>query len=148
MAFATLEAELTALIAKLDASSRRKLAREIAKQVRASQQARIRAQQNPDGSAYAPRKSQFRQKKGELRRQMFNKLRSVQWLKAEATTDAAVVGFVGQVSRLATVHQYGLRDRVSSKGPDVQYEKRGLLGFTQLDIDGISDMIIRSMESS
>jgi phage virion morphogenesis protein len=142
MAIDTLEAELAGLIAKLDAGSRRKLARQIARQLLASQQARIRAQQNPDGSAYAPRKPQFRQEKGALRRQMFSKLRTERWLKAEATADAAVVGFIGQVRRLAVVHQYGLRDRVSARGPEVQYPERSLLGYSVADIAVLLDLTL------
>ncbi|EGY0908048.1 phage virion morphogenesis protein, partial [Salmonella enterica subsp. enterica serovar Newport] len=34
----------------------------------------------------------------------------------------------GKVQRIARVHHYGLRDRVSRKGPEVRYAERRLLG--------------------
>jgi phage virion morphogenesis protein len=68
---------------------------------------------NPDGTAFAPRKPQMRAQKGRLRRQMFTKLRQAKWLKTEVSPDSAAVQFVGQVERIAAVHQYGLRDKVS-----------------------------------
>lgn len=37
--------------------------------------------------------------------------------------------FEGKVQRIARVHHYGLRDRVSRKGPEVRYAGRRLLGF-------------------
>lgn len=37
--------------------------------------------------------------------------------------------FEGKVQRIARVHHYGLRDRVSRKGPKVRYSKRRLLGL-------------------
>ncbi|WP_199880019.1 phage virion morphogenesis protein, partial [Escherichia coli] len=39
------------------------------------------------------------------------------------------VQFEGKVQRIARVHHYGLRDRVSRKGPDVRYAERRLLGI-------------------
>ncbi|MBL1569862.1 phage virion morphogenesis protein, partial [Klebsiella pneumoniae] len=35
----------------------------------------------------------------------------------------------GRVQRIARVHHYGLRDRVSRRGPEVQYSQRRLLGI-------------------
>ncbi|EJN8575578.1 phage virion morphogenesis protein, partial [Salmonella enterica subsp. enterica serovar Anatum] len=34
-----------------------------------------------------------------------------------------------KVQRIARVHHYGLRDRVSRKGPEVRYAERHLLGI-------------------
>lgn len=69
-----------------------------------------------------------RTKKGRIKRQMFAKLRTTKYLKTAASADSASVEFAGQVQRIARVHHYGLRDRVSRKGPEVRYEKRRLLG--------------------
>ncbi|QDL32968.1 hypothetical protein EGO53_14670 [Serratia liquefaciens] len=43
----------------------------------------------------------------------------------------ASVQFAGQVQRIARVHHYGLRDRVSRRGPRIQYVKRCLLGVNR-----------------
>ncbi len=44
------------LLGQLEPASRNKLARSVGQALRRSQQQRIIAQQNPDGSKYAPRK--------------------------------------------------------------------------------------------
>lgn len=59
---------------------------------------------------------------------MFAKLRTAKYLKTAASADTASVQFAGQVQRIAQVHHYGLRDRVSRRGPEVQYTERRLLG--------------------
>ena len=43
---------------------------------------------------------------------------------------------------VASVHQYGLRDRAQKNGPEVQYSPRQLLGFTDADIETISDLTL------
>ena len=45
--------------------------RELAQQLRRSQQKNIRMQRNPDGTAYEPRRVTARTKQGRIRRQMF-----------------------------------------------------------------------------
>ncbi|MCT7477192.1 phage virion morphogenesis protein [Escherichia coli] len=42
--------------------------------------------------------------------------------------DSASVQFEGKVQRIARVHHYGLRDRISRRGPEVRYAERRLLG--------------------
>ena len=59
---------------------------------------------------------------------MFTKLRTAKYLKTAASTDTASVQFAGQVQRIARVHHYGLRDRISRRRPEVRYAERKLLG--------------------
>ncbi len=59
---------------------------------------------------------------------MFTKLRTTKYLKTAASADSASVQFEGQVQRIARVHHYGLRDRISRRGPEVRYAERRLLG--------------------
>ncbi|AOP41953.1 phage virion morphogenesis protein [Edwardsiella piscicida] len=119
---------LTAQLANLEPAARSRMMRELAQQLRRTQQQNIRLQRNPDGSGYEPRKATARTKKGRIKRQMFAKLRTTKYLKTAATADSASVEFAGQVQRIARVHHYGLRDRVSRKGPQVRYAERRLLG--------------------
>ncbi|MFY9328498.1 MAG: phage virion morphogenesis protein [Georgfuchsia sp.] len=142
---APLDAWCNGLIARLAPPARRALARELARRLRESQSARIAAQQNPDGSAYAPRKVQTkaRLKRGAVRRKMFTKIRTAKWLKLEATPERAVIAFTGQVQRMAQVHQYGLRDRVSRRSKlEVKYPERKLLGFTAADVDLVGELML------
>ncbi|WP_350316461.1 phage virion morphogenesis protein [Pectobacterium aroidearum] len=138
--------KLAGLIASLSASGRRKLAGTVAKTLRGSQQQHIKAQIAPDGTAYAPRKAQqLKSKKGRVKRQMFQKLRTAKYLKAKGTADAASVEFIGRVQRMARVHHYGLRDRPSRNGGDVQYEARPLLGFSNREIKEVEGLVIKHL---
>lgn len=101
---------------------------ELAQDLRRNQQNNIRLQRNPDGSGYEPRKVTARTKKGRIKRQMFAKLRTAKYLKTAASADSASVQFAGKAQRIARVHHYGLRDRVSRKGLEVRYSQRRLLG--------------------
>lgn len=137
---------LNALIGNLSASSRKEMARNIAKKLRASQQHNIKRQQAPDGTPFKPRKTQpIRSKKGRVKREMFAKLRTAKYMKAQATSDEAVIEFTGRVQRMARIHHYGLRDRPSRNGKEVQYESRPLLGVSERDLEIIENEIIKSL---
>lgn len=75
----------------------------------------------------------MRSKKGRIKREMFAKLRTAKYMKMQASASEAVVEFAGNVQRMARVHHYGLRDRSSRKGKEVQYESRPLLGINEND---------------
>lgn len=108
---------LSALLANLEPAARSRMMRQLAQELRRTQQQNIRMQRNPDGSSYEPRRVTARSKKGRIKRQMFTKLRTTKYLKTAASADSASVQFEGNVQRIARVHHYGLRDRVSCKGP-------------------------------
>lgn len=134
------------LVENLTPQARRSLARNIAKDLRASQAQRIAAQRNPDGRAYEPRKPQHRRKKGRTKRAMFSKIRLNRYLKASATENHATIAFTQNVERIAKVHQFGLRDRVNRiRNLTVQYPKRQLLGFSDADIAHIQDQVIEHL---
>ena len=137
-----LTTHLDGLLAKLEPGARRELAKAIAKEIQPRQRKRIADQLNPDGTSFAKRKPQLRQKSGRIRRTMFSKLRTARYLKTSATSNNAVVGFVGQVERIARVHQFGLRDRVQKGGKEAQYAARELLGFTDDDVNAVHDLVI------
>lgn len=121
---------LVALLANLEPSARQRMMRELAQQLRRTQQRNIRLQRNPDGSGYVPRKVTARTKKGRIKRQMFTKLRTTKYLKTAASMNTASVQFVDRVQRIARVHHYGLRDRVNKSRVIVKYPRRALLGFS------------------
>ncbi|AKA39888.1 phage virion morphogenesis protein [Yersinia ruckeri] len=134
---------LAGLLANLSPQSRKQLAADIAKKLRASQQQRIKRQQAPDGSPYAARKAQpTRHKKGRIKREMFAKLRTARYMKAKGNANEAVVEFTGRVQRMARVHHFGLRDRPSIHSQDVKYEERPLFGFTLQDRELVESAVI------
>lgn len=140
-----LEDWLAPLLAKLQPSERRKLARDIARDLRRSQAQRIAAQRNPDGSGYVPRKAQLRDRKGGIRRKMFSKIRQATHLKTQATADEASVGFTGRVARIASVHQLGLQDKVTPNGPELAYPARRLLGYRPAELERLRDQLLASL---
>ncbi|EPA1711150.1 MULTISPECIES: phage virion morphogenesis protein [Enterobacter cloacae complex] len=119
---------LAALLANLEPAARNRMMRQLAQELRLSQQQNIRLQRNPDGTTFEPRRVTARSKKGRIKRQMFAKLRTTKYLKTAATADSASVQFDGKVQRIARVHHYGLRDRVRRNGPEARYPARRLLG--------------------
>ena len=143
------QAKLTALIANLSTQERRQLGRKIGQALRKSQSNRIARQQNPDGSAFEPRKprKEFGKKKGRIKRKaMFAKLRTARHLKVRSNGNEVSVGFNGSRAAIAAVHQYGLSASPSkNKDFKVQYAQRELLGFTEEDIEMIERFVLRAI---
>lgn len=134
---------LAALLANLEPAARNRMMRQLAQELRRSQQQNIRLQRNPDGTAFEARRVTARSKKGRIKRQMFAKLRTTKYLKTAATADSASVQFDGKVQRIARVHHYGLRDRVRRNGPEARYPARRLLGVND-EVETItSDTLLR-----
>ena len=73
---------------------------------------------------------------------MFTKLRQARYLKLQSDASSIGIGFLGRTSRLARIHQYGLRDRPGRNAADVQYARRELLGFTPDELDMIRDQLL------
>lgn len=141
--FKPFDNQLAGLLSALSPAGRRKLAGEIAKQLRTAQQQRIKQQKAPDGSPYQARKRQpLRAKQGRIKRAMFQKLRTNRYMKASGRENGAVVEFTGKVQRIARIHQYGLKDRPNPHAKDVQYPKRQLLGFSREDKQLMEKLII------
>lgn len=133
--FKPFDDRLNGLIASLSPAARRKLAGEIAKELRKSQQQRIKQQKAPDGSPYQARKRQpLRAKSGRIKRTMFTKLRTNRYMKASCRNDAAVVEFTGKVQRIARVHQFGLKDAPNKNSKTITYPVRQLVGVSDYDI--------------
>lgn len=144
--FKPFDNQLAALLAALSPAGRRKLAGEIAKQLRTAQQQRIKQQKAPDGSPYQARKRQpLRAKQGRIKRAMFQKLRTNRYMKASGRENGAVVEFTGKVQRIARVHQFGLKDRPNAHAQDVQYAERQLLGFSQADKQLVETLTIKHL---
>ncbi|MFK3878949.1 phage virion morphogenesis protein [Pantoea agglomerans] len=138
---------LEALISSLSAPARKEMARSIGRKLRASQQQNIKRQQAPDGTPFKPRKAQpVRSKKGRIKREMFAKLRTAKYMKTQASPNEAVIEFAGNVQRMARVHHYGLRDRPSRKGKEVQYEERPLLGISMGDLNLIEELVYKYLD--
>jgi phage virion morphogenesis protein len=142
-----MEAWAGALLNKLQPAQRRALARKVAIDLRRANAKRIAEQVGPDGTPFTARKNrkEFRAKSGRIKRQkaaMFAKLRTATYLKVEASSDHAAVGFVGKIARVARVHHEGLSDKVAPRGPSYRYPARSLLGFSMMDETLIRELIL------
>lgn len=126
------------LIDNASDTQRRRFARTVATRLRNNQAARIKAQQNPDGSAFAPRKSG--------NRNMFEKIRQRPHLRSVVNKQQIRVGFFGYIARIAGIHQGGKIGQVS---PDlsVRYHRRELLGFSADDLKMIESLAIEQLTS-
>jgi phage virion morphogenesis protein len=145
---------LDGLAAQVQPAEARRLTRMIANGLRSRNAERIAGQENLDGSAYEPRKP-LRDRRGRiLDRQktgpMFRQIRKLKHLGRRASADEAAIGFFDRVtSRIAGVHQHGLRDRVTREAdaPQASYPKRELIGVTDRDRDWILDQALEHLES-
>ncbi|PWB14233.1 phage virion morphogenesis protein [Acinetobacter sp. AM] len=140
-----LNEHLGALLIQLSDAELHKLEMGIARKIRASQKTRISKQQNPDGSAFVPRKKRLRDKKNKIKNKMFNVIKTSKYMRIERTADGVAIGFMNRVANIARVHQYGLRDRVERDGPTVKYDARELLGFTPDELDMIESEVLNHL---
>lgn len=137
-----LEEWITPLINRLSPKERRLLAREVARDLRIANRNRIKAQTNPDGTPFEPR-NELRGRSGQIRRRgMFSKISTAKYLRIKTNANAAEVGFLGRVARIARVHHYGLRDRVEPGGPQHKYARRELIGITAADAERIGNSVL------
>jgi phage virion morphogenesis protein len=145
-----LESWAGGLLSQLAAPARRAALRDVARELRKSQQARIAQQRNPDGTAYDARKPRpkkhLRDKAGRIKRAaMFARIRQARYLRAETDSQGIAIGFVGRIARVARIHQFGESDRVAPNGPAYKYPARVLLGFTDADRDMIRDVLLKHL---
>lgn len=120
---------LAALLANIEPAARSRMMRQLAQELRRTQQQNIRLQRNPDGSGYEPRRVTARSKKGRIKRQMFAKLRTSSYMKIIANKQSASVFFERNVQKISKVHHFGLRERISQNGVEIKYAQRKLIGF-------------------
>lgn len=155
--FAPLEDELQRLAETIAPAERKKLAGAVATDLRNANAKRIRANLTPEGEAMEPRKPKasgnFRPKRlrdqiTKLRRsvkseRMFRRATASGYLRKVSSAGEAQVGFVGAMSRIMSVHHYGLRDTVTrdAGSPEVAYPERPILGLDADDRVRILDKV-------
>lgn len=150
--FSELDDWLQLLLSRLSASQRLRVNRLVAQRLRQIQRDRIAAQQNPDGTAFAPRAPALRQRRGSIARRgaMFKKLRTARHMKIKVTSDELSVGFSGRSGVIAATHHYG-ESRSVGRGRKYKTPSRRLLGFASKDMEEIGDiylLAISTLESS
>ncbi|HET6536725.1 MAG TPA: phage virion morphogenesis protein [Sphingopyxis sp.] len=76
---------------------------------------------------------------------MFRKIRTGRYLRAGQAPDEAWIGFVGLLGQIASVHQYGLKDKPGPFAEAVDYPQRELLGLSEKDRDDLMDAVIEHL---
>lgn len=128
-----------------------RLKRQIATKLRQNQSKRIAAQQNADGSSYAPRKVQQTlpgRRPRRVRRMMMAKLKNISNMRIEHNGAGFSIAYGGRMAGIASVHQFGLTSTVSAKrGTSAVYPVRELLGISDDDKQMIDEMVVEFVES-
>ena len=143
-----------ALLQRLAPAARRRLAMQVAQQLRRSQQKHMRAEQGPDGAAWEPRKAptqSLRTRRSTLRDTktgpMMRGLAQAKYLRAQATPTEATVAFADRVQRIATVHHFGETDAVNNPNPPrYDYPARPLLGISDDDLQAITELLLNHLQ--
>lgn len=82
------------------------------------------------------------------RRAMFRRLATARFLRSGVDDQGVWVGFTGKVAQIASVHQYGLRDKPSLRAKAVPYPKRELLGITASDQEQLLDLLFTHLHGA
>lgn len=118
--------------------------------IRTFMRSRIIRHLPPEGTADpGAMPSDLRGKKGQLRKRvlkMYDKMRRAPHLKFGGSPTEAWVDFTDRAGRIARVAQFGLKDRVTRDGPEVQYPQRQLLGFSIEDREAMLDAALQHLQ--
>lgn len=135
-----------ALLKNSSKPRRRLLYQQIGRELARSQRRRIKAQQNPDGIPYVPRKAKHKTKGRINSKLMFKKIGLPAHLKLRYENEGISLGFYGGDAAIAEIHQYGLKGRVRPEfNWKVPYERRELLGFSEEDAEMIEKFVLKAL---
>ena len=127
---------------QLSPNERRTLNRRIATKVRTNWKRRIKAQKDPDGRSFTPRK---RDQPGSIRSgAMFKRLPKL--MKTAYSSSHAEIGFAGRSAEVMRVHQFGQTIKPSEDSKPTRYAIRETVGWSnedkQLIVDTIKDYLL------
>lgn len=132
-AFDQVDAFLGAAVRALAPAQRKMLFREIIREVRKRNQARITRQVGPDGTKWEPRK---RNSVGRVRStaKMMIGLRAARRMAIAPSAEGGTIGYKKLTGYIASVHHHGRVGYVDKGGPKVRYPARPLLGLSAQDL--------------
>ncbi len=130
---------------QLDDNQKSRLMQRISTKIKQQWSQRIRAQRDPSGAGFVPRKTKPRRFLRQYRRiktgAMFTK--APRLLNTAYSTSHAEIGFAGRMAAIMAVHQYGQVARPSPTVRPVQYAVRETVGFSSED----EQLIIEEFEN-
>lgn len=144
-----LEPWLDGYLQRLKPGQRMQLARKVGQLLRRLNAERILANVQPDGSAMEPRKEgkRRRRRKGK----MFPRVGLARNLRVFPGHDEVELRFSAKVAGTASVHHFGLPDKVDKRIPNsikIRYPARQLLGIPPEDRDAIMEAALAWLESA
>ncbi len=127
---------------QLSPNETRTLNRRIATKIRTNWKRRIKAQKDPNGRTFTPRK---RDQPGSIRSgAMFKRLPKL--LKTAYSSTHAEIGFAGRTAEVMAVHQYGKTIKPSEDSKATRYPIRETVGWSDEDkkliVDTIKDYLL------
>lgn len=114
---------------QLDANQKRKLNRRISTKMRTAWKRRIKAQKDPDGRKFTPRKRD--QARSIRRGAMFKRLPKM--LKTAYSSRHAEIGFSGRTAEVMKVHQFGQTIKPNENSKPTRYAVRETIGWSDDD---------------
>lgn len=119
-----------------------RLNRQISIKMRTVWKRRIKAQKDPDGKRFSPRK---RDQAGSIKRgAMFQRLPKM--LKTAYSSKHAEIGFAGRTAEVVAVHQYGKTIKPNPNSKPTRYPVRKTIGWSgddkELIINEIKDFLL------
>ncbi|MGO2213667.1 phage virion morphogenesis protein [Psychrobacter alimentarius] len=122
---------------QLSPQQKTRLNRQISTKMRIVWKNRIKAQKDPDGKRFAPRK---RDQAGSIKRgAMFQRLPKM--LKTAYSSKHAEIGFAGRTAEVMAVHQFGKTIKPNPNSKPTRYPVRKTIGWSDDDIELIIDEI-------
>lgn len=127
--------------------ARKKLLRDIGREIRKRNQARMAAQTGPDRSPWPKR--HVRDQGGKVRRTaaMMVKLRQAKRMKIDVNGEGVAVGWSGRTAAIAAIHHHGGWDYVDKANSDAkaQYPARPLIGLPPDDVAAVRGLLLQAL---
>lgn len=142
-----IEPWLAGIMGSLKPAQQIRLSRKIGQLLRRRNAARIRQNVEPDGKKMEPRKPRRR---GRGRRgKMFKKIGLAKNMRITARPDEVSIKFSPLVSGAASVHHFGLVDKVerTRTAPKIRYPARRLLGLPNGDREAIAETVMEFLDN-
>lgn len=139
-----IEAWMRQALTLLGPAARKKLLRDIGRELRKRQQVRMAAQTGPDQTPWASRAARNDAGKTRKTAAMMVKLRQAKRLKITVDGEGVAVGWSGRTAAIAALHHHGGWDYVDKATSDAKanYPARPLIGLPADDVHAVRQIIL------
>lgn len=144
-----IEAWVRQSLTLLGPAARKKLLRDIGREVRKRQQVRMAAQTSPDKTPWESRAARNDAGKTRKTAAMMVKLRQAKRLKITVDGEGVAVGWTGRTAAIAALHHHGGWDYVDKANSDTKanYPARPLIGLPPDDIAAVRQLLLQALSA-